>query len=102
MGSAAPVSAGAGGAAGDGAWGYTQSAAGSTWGVGAPGALHSMPGDAGAYGHAPYGQTSGRIQLAPLRDPVGQGQPAGERSAQGSGGKKNPLSIGNIISEDTS
>ncbi|TFK88251.1 hypothetical protein K466DRAFT_585711 [Polyporus arcularius HHB13444] len=71
----------------------------------APGPYGSVPPDYSGYTNtaapAAGGSSGGlqRIQLAPLRVAGGSSPPAGER--QGSGGKKNPLSIGNIITEDS-
>lgn len=99
--SAGPSSAGGAGSA-EPAWGYSQGANANTWGVGGSGVM--MQNDP----YAPYtgggnagssGRDMQRVQLAPLR--VGQTTTppgSGERSGHG---KKNPLSIGNIISDDT-
>ncbi|THH33348.1 hypothetical protein EUX98_g802 [Antrodiella citrinella] len=68
-----------------------------------PGAWSSTPAAFESYGsNAPsqqgYATGAGRIQLAPIRPPRGDSPDRG--SGSGISGKKNPLSIGNIISED--
>ncbi|CCM04097.1 uncharacterized protein FIBRA_06256 [Fibroporia radiculosa] len=88
-----PSAGGNAGGSGESAWGYAPAA--SAWGVG-PGAM--VQGDPYPYESHP-GRIHNGIRLAPLR--VGQGSPppgSGERAVPG---KKNPLSIGNIISDDT-